>query len=672
MNSRTLDGMNASIKLVDRALRLAPDDALGFAAAATARTVLASYGSCAPTELMKGARSAAVNALRVDGGLADARRSRGAVALFYEWDWQVAGRELELSVRLNPMDASARQMLSIWYLASNRPEEALQAARAAEALQPAAAILAANTGWILYFAGRFQEAIAHLEALIRRQPQFWRAYVNLAWALTATGHSAEAIQPAEVGVALHPNYATGEAVRAYTYASAGHAEVAETILKTLQRRYGYVSPYWTAIVKIAMGSVDDALTDLRRAAEDREWYLITANWEPAFNPIRHDDRFQTIVRTSRPARQALMSAATVRLPRTAKDIFSLAPVEWLLYNGVIHFARGTGLWRRPVAASGDIETMSLRDKIYWLYKAQFPIDKARKGSGLEQYFARLTPSAPALPADFTPVREICLSAAGDLMTHPFLRNSAESLYESVADDIFGADVSMANLECVVSPNEQPAFHMRSTVAPPLCYGIDDFSVVKGVAGRQYSFLSTACNHSLDCGEAGVEATLDTLRAEAVAWHGTNASEADSHCATVIESKGFRLGLISHTFGLNGKRPPPEKLWIVNRTDLNGKRGKIDLSQIRRQIRFCRDKDVDVIVAMLHWGMEHEYYPTPDQVDVAARSGRAGYRHHLRPPRTCYSAVRVLPYAARPGSACADLLLSRQPDYAFHASRIPPE
>ena len=341
-----------------------------------------------------------------------------------------------------------------------------------------------------------------------------------------------------------------------------------------------------------------------------------------------------------------MPVTAVRLPRTAKDIFTLSPVEWLLYNGVIAVARGTGLWRYPVAASGDIETMSLRDKIYWLYKAQFPISRARKFSNLEDHFARNAPQSPPSPFSFSPARELRVSAAGDLMTHPFLRNSAETLYECVADDLFGADVSLANLECVIHPSQEPtAFRMRSTVAPPLFYDVADFNVVKGVAGRRYSLLSTACNHSLDRGAAGVEFTIGTLKENAIGWHGTNERHSDCGSAAILEKEGFRIGVISHTFGLNGKQPPPEKPWIVNRTDLNGSVGRTDFSQIRQQIQFCRDESLDAIIAMLHWGMEHEYYPTPDQVDVAHHLAELGidivfgHHPHVIQPYECYRTRR---------------------------------
>ena len=334
-----------------------------------------------------------------------------------------------------------------------------------------------------------------------------------------------------------------------------------------------------------------------------------------------------------------------RLPWSAKDIFRLSVIDRLLYSSTITFARCTGLWRYPIPCSGDLETMRLRDKIYWLYKAQFPIARASKGAGLERYFENQAAFHWALPEGFRPTTELRLSAVGDLMDHPYLPNSAEMLYESVADKIFGADISMANLECVLSPSTSESFVMSPSEGPPLYYGWDHFKAAKGFRGRNYSFMATACNHSLDCGEGGVRSTIDTLRAEGIAFNGVNETAEAADAATIVPKNGFTIGLVSHTFGLNAKKPPKDKPWIVNRTNLNGALGEVDFGQFRRQIQFCRDSNVDAIIAMLHWGMEHGTYPRPQQLDVAHYLAEIGvdvvigHHPHVIQPMEYYRTTR---------------------------------
>jgi poly-gamma-glutamate synthesis protein (capsule biosynthesis protein) len=72
---------------------------------------------------------------------------------------------------------------------------------------------------------------------------------------------------------------------------------------------------------------------------------------------------------------------------------------------------------------------------------------------------------------------------------------------------------------------------------------------------------------------------------------------------------------------------------------------IDFSQFLHQIQFCRDHNTDLIIAQLHWGMEHEYYPRPEQVEVAHHLAEmgvdivVGHHPHLVQPMECYRTRR---------------------------------
>ena len=331
------------------------------------------------------------------------------------------------------------------------------------------------------------------------------------------------------------------------------------------------------------------------------------------------------------------------LPWTAKDVFVLSPAERLLYNSVIRFCRSTGIWRYPVRASGDLETMTTLDKIYWLYKAQYPIERPAPGSGLEKLFAEHIDWT--LPSGFLPMTTAGLSAVGDLMDHPYLARSATHLYEQVADLILGSDVSMANLECVVRTADVGAFRISPKDGAPLSYSPEHFDAVNGHMSSKYSFMAAACNHSLDFGEEGVRSTSRALASEGIAFDGIHVSEETVGTVPILDVRGIRIGILSHTFGTNGRRPPAGKPWIVNRTNLNAEVADVDLSGIQRQLEFCRRHHVDTVVAQLHWGMEHELFPRPDQVAVAHRLAELGadivigHHPHVIQPMEAYRTSR---------------------------------
>lgn len=307
------------------------------------------------------------------------------------------------------------------------------------------------------------------------------------------------------------------------------------------------------------------------------------------------------------------------LPRTPRELFRFRPLEGLLYDGLVGWFDRTGLWCYPIEASGDLETMRFRDKVYWLYKSGHPVRQAARGSGLEKHFEAQSDYAWRLPAGFTPERETSLSAVGDLMSHAFLADSRETLFRDVEELVFGADVAMANLECVVLPAADRPLEFDTRSGPPLHFDPRSFDVVSGADPRRFAFMATACNHSLDFGTEGVRSTIEALRSRSIAFHGLNETEARAREMSVLDANGIRLGIVSFTFGLNAHRPPLDRPWLVNRMALNARPTEIDFSRLEEQLAFGRRSGVDFVIAQLHWGMEYEFYPRPEQVELA---------HHL--------------------------------------------
>lgn len=307
------------------------------------------------------------------------------------------------------------------------------------------------------------------------------------------------------------------------------------------------------------------------------------------------------------------------LPRSARDVVALAGPSGLLCRAVVSFADATGIWTYPMRCRGDFPEMGFFDKAYWIYKAGRPTTRARRGSGLEAYFAQRAAERAALPAGFRADASITVSASGDLMTHRYLERSRDTLYASVADLVFGVDLSMANLECVVCPPDARELVIRMAQPGSLDYDAASFAAATTCEGARFDLLSAASNHTLDHGAAGVDGTLRALEDAGIACAGVTPLGGDPDGVTVLERRGIRVGIIAYTFGLNGARPPSDRPHIVHRMRLNDGVAAADLTALERHIERCRSERVDFVVAQLHWGLEHELYPVPEQVELA---------HHL--------------------------------------------
>jgi len=340
------------------------------------------------------------------------------------------------------------------------------------------------------------------------------------------------------------------------------------------------------------------------------------------------------------------------MPKTPKELFKFGPLQWIKYNGPIFFFKLTGLWKKSIRASGDIETMTFLDKVYWLYKTTNPIKKPRKNSGLEAHFELQKLFQWTLPEGFSVENELKLTSVGDLIAHPYLANSKEIIYQDIENSIFDSDLAMANLECPIYSRDKKEFVFSFEKAPPLYYDLESFTAAKGVNGKKYAFMATACNHSLDFGLEGIENTMEVLESENIAYHGINRDEKVAKQAKIIEKNGIKLGLIAYTFGLNAAKTPSDQPNIVNHAKLNEGVAAIDFTQIDQQLQYCRDEKVDFIIAHLHWGLEHEFYPMPEQVELGQHLAELGvdaiighHPHVVQPNefyRTKRDPLRVVP------------------------------
>ena len=190
-------------------------------------------------------------------------------------------------------------------------------------------------------------------------------------------------------------------------------------------------------------------------------------------------------------------------PLTPKDAVHLPPLKRLMVNVILHAVRFTGSWNYPRVTDGDFPNMTFVDKLYWLYKSQYPVRRGEKGKNLEAFFAEHRGRKVSLPSGFIPKQTLTLSAVGDLMQHDTLAWQDYSPYRTIADTLFSTDISFANLESPLTGQDLKNLTIREDESPSLCISQSQFERLKGCGSRQFTVMATASNHSLDFGEEGV-------------------------------------------------------------------------------------------------------------------------------------------------------------------------
>jgi poly-gamma-glutamate synthesis protein (capsule biosynthesis protein) len=262
----------------------------------------------------------------------------------------------------------------------------------------------------------------------------------------------------------------------------------------------------------------------------------------------------------------------------------------------------------------DGHVTTLREKLFWIYKYYFrQIEKPEKGRGIEEHFSAQRLDF-ALPPGFRPAAEASLAAGGDILVSEHIRgDNTGGLWDDVGPFFFDADIRCANLESPVAPSQPFTALPKNLLRKLELNNSPDVFDRCFQNGRGITLFTTANNHALDRGESGLLETLDFLDQRGACHTGTFRTPAERDDILVIEKNGIRLAFLSYTFSLNENELPPGKEYLVKLLPLN--RPGCDTAPIKKDAERARkEKNADVVIACLHWSLEHESYPLRRFID----------------------------------------------------------
>lgn len=297
-NRRTPQSLRVAVAHFERAIAMDPTYAAAHAALADCYNQLGTVmvGSGSPLEYRPMARAAALKALQIDPGSADAHATLGYVE-HYDWQWADAERQLQRAIQLNPSHALAR----VWYanllMSMRRLDEALAQVFAARDLDPFSLVVNTNVGWILDVAGRFDEAVERLSDVVRDDPTYPQARMRLAASLLNAGKPDASMEEARAVVELTDRSPWSLSALAVIHARRGEREEARALLRELLevRRTRYVSPPALANVYLALGDHEPALMWLEQAVDERTNAAAYLGVERPYDVLRPHPRYQALL-----------------------------------------------------------------------------------------------------------------------------------------------------------------------------------------------------------------------------------------------------------------------------------------------------------------------------------------------------------------------------------------
>jgi serine/threonine-protein kinase len=300
----TQEGREAGRRYCEQAIALDPNYALAYVVLAESCFWSAFWGSTNPREAFAGAKSAALEALRLDDTIADAHSALGTVLGSGEFDWHGAEREFGRALELNPSSTAVRYdyawCYAMWFLLPlGRGEQALTELRRALELDPLDPFYNALLGCLLYLTRQFEPAIAQLQHALQLDPTFFFSYWFLSIAYALNGRLDEAIAAAEKANELSGGTAMTLGALGSLYGRAGRTPEARQLLEELKarRRLTYVPASALAFVHGGLGERDETLEWTTRAVEERDPVTVTAlKIGPNYDPLRSHPAFQALLR----------------------------------------------------------------------------------------------------------------------------------------------------------------------------------------------------------------------------------------------------------------------------------------------------------------------------------------------------------------------------------------
>ena len=205
------------------------------------------------------------------------------------------------------------------------------------------------------------------------------------------------------------------------------------------------------------------------------------------------------------------------------------------------------------------------------------------------------------------IESITLTAAGDCLMHgPQIRSGLQ------ADGTYRYDHFFAEVKELINEGDYSSIDFEAALAGPESgyTGYPTFNSPDAVATAfkeaGFDLVITANNHSLDRGYKGAMRTLDVLQGADLDTVGTYRNEEEARSFLIKDIRGIKVAYLAYSYGTNGIPLPQEHPEFFN---------FLDKDKIEADIKTLRPQ-VDVLILVLHWGLEYTPRPTQEQILMA--------------------------------------------------------
>jgi TolB-like protein/DNA-binding winged helix-turn-helix (wHTH) protein/Tfp pilus assembly protein PilF len=292
------DSIRKAADYFQEAIEKDPNYAPAYSKLAGCYQILAGMGAIPKKVAYPKAKVLVAKALELDPQFAAAHAVWGWSLLLYELDFATAGAELKRAVELNPNGAEGHQGLGDYYATMGQLQESVLEVERARELDPLASIVNSDLCTMLFFARRYDEALAQCKANLDLDPNSVRALWSIGEVYAAKGMNSEAVstflQAMQLGGAP-PGMIAAAKTGARDSGLKGYWKALTPFLPENVAN-GNLEPFDAAVGYAYAGDADMALRSLEKAVEARCYGITYLAVNPMFDSLRSDPRFVSLLR----------------------------------------------------------------------------------------------------------------------------------------------------------------------------------------------------------------------------------------------------------------------------------------------------------------------------------------------------------------------------------------
>ena len=299
------DNTMLAVRYFEEALALEPNFAKAHAGLSFALQNAALFQFVTPDQAIARAREAAKQAIAIDPELPDGYSALVGIDWGFYWNWDSVVKTNTHALALAPNNVDVLSSYATVMAMTGQFDTAVERLRQVAELDPLTVDHKVQVGWVLQWAGRYEEALEQYDYALSIIPdddthQLMRSTVHMHTALTlaSLGQQEEAAEHAEKSMGLADGDILMSGGHAIIFARLGMRERALELFEqyeVIANDSGYADPITGLYLFVALGDHDRAIDYMERAVDERSPSVMFIPQDRDLDALRKNPRFVALM-----------------------------------------------------------------------------------------------------------------------------------------------------------------------------------------------------------------------------------------------------------------------------------------------------------------------------------------------------------------------------------------